>query len=96
MPRLHFQYTERSTKPHPRHPNRIRHYRLQARLSQRQLGASLGRGRTAVSCWERGLSCPPAPVLLRLAKRLDTLVESLYYDIYAADRYFDEDESDGT
>ncbi|MBI5467197.1 MAG: helix-turn-helix transcriptional regulator [Candidatus Kerfeldbacteria bacterium] len=83
------QMTPRDSKHEPRYPNAIREYRLAAGLGQGQLGAAVGRSRATVSGWERGLSFPRGIVLLRLAKRLNTLAESLYYDIYAAEQYFD-------
>ena len=43
----------------------------------------LGRGRDAVSSWERGLTLPNVPRLMRMAKILGTLAESLYMDFYA-------------
>lgn len=87
---MHYQITQRDSIHESRYPNEIRKYRIQAGLSQRQLGASLGRGSDAVSCWERGLTFPSGGLVLRLAKRLNTLVESLYYDLYAADRFFEQ------
>jgi transcriptional regulator with XRE-family HTH domain len=43
----------------------------------------LGRGRNAVSSWERGLTLPNVPRLMRMAKILGTLAESLYMEFYA-------------
>jgi transcriptional regulator with XRE-family HTH domain len=43
----------------------------------------LGRDRDAVSSWERGLTLPNVPRLMRMAKILGTLAESLYMDFYA-------------
>jgi transcriptional regulator with XRE-family HTH domain len=43
----------------------------------------LGRGRNAVSSWERGLTLPSVPRLLKMAKTLGTLAESLYMDFYS-------------
>ncbi len=91
--RLTLQHTPRYSRYVPRYPNRIREYRLRAGLSQQELATRLGRGPGAISSWERGLSFPGYGVVLRLAKRLNTLVESLYYDLYAADRFF-ENEAD--
>ena len=88
---MHYQITERSSKYEPKYPNEIRKYRIAAGLSQQQLGVSLGRSSKAVSCWERGLTFPSRGIVLRLAKRLNTLVESLYYDLYAADQFFEDD-----
>ena len=43
----------------------------------------LGRRRNAVSSWERGLTLPNVPRLLRMAKMLNTLAESLYMEFYS-------------
>lgn len=80
------QHTPRSSRHEPRFPNTIREYRLKAGLSQRALAACVGRGRNAVSSWERGLSLPSVPRLLRMAKVLGTLAESLYKHFYAERR----------
>lgn len=77
------QHTPRSSRHSPRFPNKIREYRLKAGLSQRKLAETLGRGRNAVSSWERGLTLPSVPRLLRMAKLLGTLAEALYQDFYA-------------
>ena len=77
------QFTPRPSRYAPRFPNRIREYRLKACLSQRRLAETLGRGRNAVSSWERGLTQPDVTLALRLAKSLATLVESLYISFYA-------------
>jgi len=77
------QHTPRSSRRSPRFPNKIREYRLKAGLSQRILAETLGRGRNAVSSWERGLTLPSVPRLLRMAKLLNTLAEALYQDFYA-------------
>lgn len=76
------QYTQRVLRHVPRFPNKIREYRLKAGLSQRKLAELLGRGRNAISSWERGLTLPSVPRLLRMAKVLGTLAESLYMDFY--------------
>jgi transcriptional regulator with XRE-family HTH domain len=76
------QYTPRFSRRSPRFDNQIRDYRVKAGLSQRELGRQLGLGRHAVSAWERGLTCPSTPVLLRLAKALSTLAEALYPEFY--------------
>lgn len=89
---MRLQYTERNSRSECRYPNEIRRYRIAAGLNQKALGISLGRSRNAVSNWERGQTFPSRGLVLRLAKRLNTLVESLYYDIYAAERFFDGDE----
>lgn len=80
---MEVQITPRPSRHAPRFPNTIREYRLKAGLSQRRLAALIGRGRNAVSSWERGLTLPSVPRLLRMAKTLDTLAESLYRDFYA-------------
>jgi len=80
---MEFQQTPRASRHAPRFPNRIREYRLKCGLSQRKLAAALGRGRNAVSGWERGLTLPSVPRLMRMAKLLGTLAESLYQDFYA-------------
>jgi transcriptional regulator with XRE-family HTH domain len=76
------QYTPRFSRRSTRFENQIRTYRIKAGLSQRELGRQLGLGRHAVSAWERGLTCPSTPVLLRLAKTLATLAEALYPGFY--------------
>jgi transcriptional regulator with XRE-family HTH domain len=43
----------------------------------------LGRSKDAVSSWERGLSLPSVKHLMRMAKVLGTLAESLYRDFYS-------------
>ena len=80
---MEVQLTPRGSKHAPRFPNTIREYRLKAGLSQRKLAAALGRGRNAVSSWERGLTQPTATMVVRLAKALSTLAEALYSDFYA-------------
>ncbi len=78
------QFTQRLSSKAPRFANRIREYRLKAGLTQRALGAALGVTRRAVSAWERGLSCPTVPCLMRLAKTLGTLAEALYFGFYSS------------
>ena len=80
------QYTLRASRRVTRFPNTIREYRLKAGLSQSNLAAMLGRGKDAVSSWERGLSLPSVLILMRMAKILGTLAESLYRDYYDAFR----------
>ncbi len=80
---MELQRTLRVSRHAAKFPNRIREYRLKAGLSQRRLGAQLGRGRNAVSSWERGLTLPNVPRLLRMAKILSTLAEALYMDFYS-------------
>ncbi len=76
------QHTPRASRHSSRFPNKIREYRLKAGLSQRKLAGQLGRGKDAVSSWERGLTLPNVPRLMRMAKILGTLAESLYADFY--------------
>src|SRR5437016_1521429 len=76
------QHTPRASLHAPQFPNKIRDYRLKAGLSQRTLAEMLGRGRDAVSSWERGRTLPNVPRLMRMAKILGTLAESLYMDFY--------------
>jgi len=80
------QHTPRDARHTPRFPNMIREYRLKADLSQRklELAALLGRGKDAVSSWEHGLTLPNVPRLMRMAKILGTLAESLYMEFYAS------------
>ncbi len=80
---MEVQYTLRASRHVPRFPNRIREYRLKAGLSQRKLGALVGRGRNAISSWERGLTRPDVTLGVRLAKALATLAESLYMNFYS-------------
>jgi len=80
---MQIQYTPRLSRHAPRFPNRIREYRLKAGLSQRRLGELLGRGRNAISSWERGLTLPDVALAVRMAKTLATLAESLYMHFYA-------------
>lgn len=79
---MEVQHTPRASRHVARFPNKIREYRLKAGLSQRKLAAMLGRGKDAVSSWERGLTLPNVPRLMRMAKILGTLAESLYMDFY--------------
>jgi transcriptional regulator with XRE-family HTH domain len=79
---MEVQLTPRPSRHAARFPNTIREYRLKAGLSQRKLAAMLGRSKDAVSSWERGLNLPSVPLLMRMAKILDTLAEALYRDYY--------------
>lgn len=79
---MQVQHTPRPSRHASRFPNTIREYRLKAGLSQRKLAALLGRSKDAVSSWERGLNLPSVPLLMRMAKILGTLSESLYRDFY--------------
>ena len=76
------QYSRRRGKYPARFPNTIREYRLSAALTQRALGALVGKSRGVISAWERGHSLPTVPGLFRLAKALGTLTESLYAGLY--------------
>ena len=80
---MEVQITPRASRHAPRFPNTIREYRIRAGLSQRKLAGLLGRGRNAVSSWERGVTLPSVPRLLKMAKLLDTLAESLYINFYS-------------
>ncbi len=80
---MEVQLTRRLSKHAPKFPNTIREYRLKAGLSQRHLGQLLGRGRDAVSSWERGLTVPSVPRLFKMAKILSVLAEGLYWDLYS-------------
>ena len=80
---MHPQRTTRRERRVGPIPNAIRIYRLQAGMTQRHLARLLGYGRKAISAWERGLSLPPVPTLLRMAKELGTLAESLYHHFYS-------------
>ncbi len=80
---MELQLTPRASVHAPRFPNAIREYRLKAGLSQRKLAALLGRGRNAVSSWERGLTLPSVPRLMHMAKVLGTLAEALYHAFYS-------------
>jgi transcriptional regulator with XRE-family HTH domain len=85
------QHTPRASRHSPRFPNTIREYRLKAGLSQRTLGKLLGRGRNAVSSWERGLTKPDVTLGVRLAKTLSTLAESLYISFYSPNKDEEQD-----
>ena len=88
---MNFQFTPRPTRLKVRFPNRIREYRLKAGLSQRSLAGRLGLRRNAISAWERGISSPVVSHLLRMAKTLGTLAESLYLSLYSPDKPKEED-----
>jgi transcriptional regulator with XRE-family HTH domain len=83
---MSLQFTPRHSRKRPRFPNQIRAYRLRAGLTQRVLGESVGMAKNTISAWERGLTCPTTPPLLRLAKSLDTLAEALYPEFYVPRR----------
>ncbi|MEO7867226.1 MAG: helix-turn-helix transcriptional regulator [Candidatus Eisenbacteria bacterium] len=76
------QHSTRFHRVAPKVPNTIRKYRLQLSLTQRELATLLGIRPSTISQWERGLTCPSARLLLRLAKALSTLAESLYPQFY--------------
>ena len=76
------QHTPRPSRLRARYPNLIRSYRLKAGLSQAGLGRLVGIGTNTVSAWERGLTCPVAPCLMKLAKTLGTLSEAFYPEFY--------------
>jgi transcriptional regulator with XRE-family HTH domain len=83
------QYSSRPRRVLPKVRNEIRRYRLQLGLTQSELARRLGVQLSTVSSWERGLTCPAASPLLRLAKTLSTLAEGLYPDFYLV-RHADE------
>lgn len=76
------QYSRRRGNLPARFPNTIREYRLKAGFTQRNLGSLLGKSRGVISAWERGHTLPRVPHLLKMAKTLDTLAESLYGGLY--------------
>lgn len=79
------QHSSRLRRIPTKVPNTIRKYRLALGITQRELAARLGIHSNTISEWERGLTCPAAEPLLRLAKILCTLAESLYPQFYAHD-----------
>jgi len=76
------QHSTRLVRLPSKNPNTIRKYRLALGLTQRELAAMLGIHANTLSEWERGLTCPAAEPLLRLAKVLSTLAENLYPQFY--------------
>lgn len=76
------QHSARLSRHPSKVPNTIRKYRLALGLTQRELAALLGIRPATISEWERGLTCPSAEPLLKLAKTLSTLAESLYPQFY--------------
>lgn len=76
------QYSARLRRIPTKIPNAIRQYRLKAGLTQGQLAERLKVRSETISAWERGLTCPTVSFLLRLAKTLGTLAESLYPQFY--------------
>jgi len=77
------QYSSRFHRLPTKTPNAIRKYRLQLGMTQRELARLLKIRPATVSEWERGISCPSAGPLLRLAKILNTLAEALYPHFYS-------------
>lgn len=79
------QWTRRFGTRVGRYPNHIREYRLSAGLTQRQLAGLLRIERSTVSVWERGHRLPGRLTkTLALARDLNTLIESLYFEMYRA------------
>lgn len=76
------QYSTRLRRVRPKVNNEIRRYRLQLGITQRELARRLGVRLSTFSSWERGMTCPSAAMLLRLAKLLCTLAEGLYPEFY--------------
>lgn len=76
------QYSSRLRRLPPKMPNEIRRYRIGVGLTQLEVARVLGIRLATMSSWERGLTCPAGPMLLRLAKVLDTLAEALYPQFY--------------
>ena len=76
------QYSSRLRTVPTQLVNQIRKYRLGLGLTQLEVASSLGIRSATLSSWERGLTCPAGPMLLRLAKVLDTLAEALYPQFY--------------
>lgn len=80
------QVTPRYSKFRRRFPNEIRSYRVRAGLTQARLGQLVGKSRTVISFWERGLRFPAPWKLFDLARHLSTLTEQLYYPMYRPER----------
>lgn len=51
-------------------------------MTQGELAKRLKVRPETISAWERGMTCPTVAFLLRLAKILGTLAESLYPQFY--------------
>ncbi len=83
---MDYQLTPRPLSRPARFPNRIREYRLRARMSQCSLARSVGRALSMVCMWERGHRLPTLPNAFRLARALGTLAESLWPDLYGSGR----------
>ena len=78
------QYSSRLQRVPPKFRNQIRNYRLKVGLTQLEGARRLGIRLATFSSWERGQTCPTGPMLLRLAKELNTLAEALYPQFYMA------------
>jgi DNA-binding XRE family transcriptional regulator len=76
------QYSSRLRRIRPKVRNEIRRYRLQLGITQRELARQVGVRLSTFSSWERGLTCPSVPMVLKLAKLLSTLAEGLYPEFY--------------
>ena len=76
------QHSMRLVTSTPRTRTEIRQYRLRLGLTQVELARQLGIRAETISQWERGVTCPSAQQLLRLAKTLGTLAEALYPEYY--------------
>jgi len=76
------QFSSRLRRIQPKVANEIRHYRLQAGFTQRQLARQLGIRLSTFTSWERGSTCPSLPNLFNLARELNTLAEGLYPEFY--------------
>ena len=75
------QFTPRPSRYTPKFPNAIRRCRIQCGLSQQALATKLALHRSLVSLWERGLRLPSVPSLLRMARELGVLPDTLYPDL---------------
>ena len=80
------QYSTRLRRLRPKVQNEIRRYRLQLGITQRELAGRLGVRLSTLSDWERGMTCPSVPMVLRLARILNTLAEGLYPEFYLAQK----------
>ena len=81
------QYSTRLRRIRPKVHNEIRRYRLQLGVTQRELARKCGVRLSTFSSWERGMTCPSVPMVLKLAKLLSTLAEGLYPDFYDVRRF---------
>lgn len=52
--------------------------RLEAKLTQAEVGQLVGKSKTAVASWEQGLSLPDAVTLYQLAKYYGKPIEYMY------------------